>query len=115
MILDIFIFETGKFLQKYYNLLEKMWIIYDFGLKLPEYHDFVEYGLTFEPYIQFKKIKKLNNLEFHQDHESQSASLLYCSQSASSCRDHGTIEISCLVRVVKKNFICIKRGEQTLS
>ena len=58
---------------------------------MTEYHDFVEYGLTFEPYIQFLKFKKLNNLEFHQDHESQ---------SASSCRDHGTIEIPCLITMI---------------
>ena len=31
----------------------KMGYNYDFRLKLTELHDFVEYGLTFEPYIRF--------------------------------------------------------------
>ena len=66
-------------------------------------HNFVKHGLTFEPYIRFSKFKKLNSLKFNQDHESQSASLKYCSQSASCRRHHGTLEISSLYRPVAQH------------
>ena len=47
---------------------------------------------------------KNSNLEFHQDHESQSASLLNCSQNASSRQDHGTIEIPTLMSGEVRNM-----------